>query len=121
MGVLWESDSATVAEVRDRLPVPLAYTTVLTILRNLEAKGFVRHEEEGKAHRYFPLIARDAAGRNALIRLIEKVFNGSPEQLLTQLVSDHPLSGAELKRLHAALVIRLEQRAELEQQDQERK
>ena len=65
MGVLWETGSATVAEVRDRLPADLAYTTVLTILRNLEAKGFVRHEGEGKAHRYFPLVARQTAGRGS--------------------------------------------------------
>jgi BlaI family penicillinase repressor len=108
MGVLWEMGSATVAEMRDRLTVQLAYTTVLTILRNLEAKGFLRHEEEGKAHRYFPLVAQKAAAQSGLSRLIERVFHGSPEQLLTQLVSDHPLSAAELRRLHAMLAKRLE-------------
>ena len=50
MGVLWELRSGTVAEVRERLPAELAYTTVLTILRNLEEKGFVSHEVEGRAH-----------------------------------------------------------------------
>jgi predicted transcriptional regulator len=52
MGVLWELRSGTVAEVRERLPAELAYTTVLTILRNLEEKGFVTHDVEGRAHRY---------------------------------------------------------------------
>ena len=61
MGVLWDLGSGTVAEVREKLPVDLAYTTVLTILRNLEAKEFVYHGSEGKAHRYFPQIARRAA------------------------------------------------------------
>jgi len=103
MGVLWETGSATVAEVRDRLPADLAYTTVLTILRNLEAKGFVRHEGEGKAHRYFPKVARKAAGRSAVARLIEKMFGGDPALLVSHLVSDHPLSAAELKELHATL------------------
>ena len=107
MGVLWETGSATVAEVRDRLPVDLAYTTVLTILRNLEAKGFVRHEGEGKAHRYFPLVARQTAGRSAVARLIEKLFGGDPALLVSHLVSDHPLSAEELKKLHAALEERL--------------
>jgi BlaI family transcriptional regulator, penicillinase repressor len=107
MGVLWETGSATVAEVRDRLPAELAYTTVLTILRNLEAKGFVRHEGEGKAHRYFPLVARQAAGRSAVSRLIEKLFAGDPALLVSHLVSDHPLSAAELKKLHATLEERL--------------
>ena len=107
MGVLWETGSATVTEVRDRLPADLAYTTVLTILRNLEAKGFVRHEGEGKAHRYFPRVARKTAGRSAVARLIDKMFGGDAAMLVSHLVSDHPLSGEELKRLHAALGERL--------------
>ena len=103
MGVLWTTGSATVAEVRDRLPADLAYTTVLTILRNLEAKGFVRHEGEGKAHRYFPLVARKTAGRSAVARLIDKMFGGDPAMLVSHLVSDHPLSEDELRKLHATL------------------
>jgi BlaI family penicillinase repressor len=103
MGVLWELGSGTVAEVRERLPVELAYTTVLTILRNLEAKGFLRHEEEGKAHRYIPLVAQQTARRSALARLIDKLFDGSPELLLTQLVDDHPLGAEEMRRLRRQL------------------
>ena len=111
MGVLWETGSATVTEVRDRLPADLAYTTVLTILRNLEAKGFVRHEGEGKAHRYFPRVARKTAGRSAVAKLIDKMFAGDAAMLVSHLVSDHPLSGEELKRLHAALGERLADQA----------
>jgi len=107
MGVLWESGSATVAEVRDRLPADLAYTTVLTILRNLEAKGFVRHEGEGKAHRYYPRLARKAAGKSAVARLIDKMFGGDASMLVSHLVSDHPLSADELRKLHATLGERL--------------
>ena len=103
MGVLWELGTGTVAEVRARLPVELAYTTVLTILRNLEAKGFLRHEEEGKAHRYIPLVAQQTARRSALARLIAKLFDGSPELLLTQLVDDHPLGADEMRRLRRQL------------------
>lgn len=107
MGVLWATGSATVAEVRDRLPADLAYTTVLTILRNLEAKGFVRHEGEGKAHRYFPLVAKHTAGRSAVARLVERMFGGDPALLVSHLVSDHPLTAGDLKRLHEALGERL--------------
>ena len=107
MGILWETGSATVAEVRDRLPADLAYTTVLTILRNLEAKGFVRHEGEGKAHRYFPRVARKTAGKSAVSRLIDKMFGGDASMLVSHLVSDHPLSADELRKLHAALGERL--------------
>jgi predicted transcriptional regulator len=82
MGVLWTLGSGTVAEVRDRLPASLAYTTVLTILRNLEAKGFVRHDAEGKAHRYVPLVAHATARRSALARLVDKLFHGSAELLV---------------------------------------
>ena len=107
MAVLWDRGSATVAEVRERLPDDLAYTTVLTVLRTLEGKGHVGHRGEGKAHRYFPLVERRVAGRSALARLIETVFNGSPELLLTQLVSDRNLTDEELKRLRRLMDARL--------------
>ena len=99
MAVLWERSSATVAEVRERIPDELAYTTVLTVLRTLEEKGHVGHRGEGKAHRYFPLVERRVAGRSALARLIDTVFNGSPELLLTQLVTERDLSEEQLKRI----------------------
>src|SRR5690242_17300785 len=103
MGVLWDLGSGTVAEVRGKLPVDLAYTTVLTILRNLEAKDLVTHTAEGKAHRYFPRVARTAARRTALTRILDKLFHGSPEQLVAQLVEDEQFSAADLKRLRAML------------------
>jgi BlaI family transcriptional regulator, penicillinase repressor len=104
MGVLWELGSGTVAEVRERLPADLAYTTVLTILRNLEAKELVDHTTEGKAHRYFPRVAKRAARRNALARLVDKLFHGSPEQLIAQLVEDETLTAEDLRRMRALLV-----------------
>lgn len=111
MAVLWARGSGTVAEVREALPDPLAYTTVLTVLRTLEEKGFVGHEEEGKAHRYLPLVARERAGRSALTRMVEKLFDGSPELLLTQLVSDRRLSPQDIKRLRKILDQRLKEGA----------
>ena len=107
MAVLWARGSGTVAEVRESLGVPLAYTTVLTVLRTLEEKKFVGHDEEGKAHRYRPLVARERAGRSALSRMIEKLFEGSPELLVTQLVSDRKLSAEEIRRLRRILDERL--------------
>lgn len=103
MGVLWDLGSGTVSEVRDKLPADLAYTTVLTILRNLEAKGFVDHVAEGKAHRYAPKVARRTARRSALAKIVDKLFHGSPEQLVAQLVEDEELSSEDLKRLRALL------------------
>lgn len=107
MSVLWETGSGTVSEVQQRLDDPLAYTTVLTVLRTLQEKGYVRHEIEGKAHRYFPLVARDEAGRSAIRRVLGKIFSGSPELLLTQLVSDRDLSEEELRRMRDLLDERL--------------
>lgn len=107
MAVLWDRGSATVAEVRERLPDDLAYTTVLSVLRTLEEKGHVDHRGEGKAHRYFPLVERRVAGRSALARLIDTVFKGSPELLLTQLVSDRELSDDQIKNLRRLMDARL--------------
>ena len=108
MAVLWDHGPSTVTEVKERLDDPLAYTTVLTILRTLEQKGHVGHEEEGKAHRYFAKVAREAAGESALRHMVSKLFAGSPSLLLTQLVSDGALSAAEMKRMRKLLKKRLE-------------
>lgn len=110
MTLLWARGSGTVSEVKDRLSAPLAYTTVLTILRNLEAKGFLRREEEGRAHRYFPRVKQKAAQRRALRRLIDTLFLGSPEALLTHLVADHDLTPEELRRAAAQLTRRDDER-----------
>ena len=110
MSVLWEVGPATVAEVRERIADDLAYTTVLTILRTLEQKGYVSHTEDGRAHRYKPLVKREVAGRTALRRLMDKVFDGSPELLLTQLVSDKNLRDEELRRLRRLLAGRLREK-----------
>jgi len=107
MAVLWEHGPSTVAEVREHLEDPLAYTTVLTVLRTLETKGFVSHEEEGKAHRYAPLVARDRAGKTALTQVLGKIFGGSREMLLANLVKERGIDAAELRRLKKILDARL--------------
>ena len=96
---LWANGSGTVGEVKDGLGDPLAYTTVLTILRNLESKGFLRRQDEGRAHRYFPRVQQKAARRRALRRLIDTLFLGSPEALLAHLVDEHDLTPDELRRV----------------------
>jgi len=107
MTVLWDLGSGTVSEVRGRLADDLAYTTVLTVLQTLEDKGFVRHTGEGKAHRYHPLVEREAAERSAVNRLVTSLFEGSPELLMTHLMTEQPLGAAELKRLRRLLDERL--------------
>jgi len=103
MAALWELRSGTVSEVLAHLGEPLAYTTILTILRNLEAKQCVRREEEGRGHRYFPLVERQAAQRSALARLMDGIFQGSPQALLAQLVNDHAVTEDELQALATQL------------------
>ncbi len=102
MAVLWQ-EPATVAEVKDKLSDELAYTTVLTILRNLEAKGYVGHEAEGRAHRYFPKIRQQVARKSAIRHLAGKLFQGSAELLLAQLVSDRKLSDDQVRRIREIL------------------
>ncbi len=103
MAVLWELGSGTVAEVRAHLEeqqgVVLAYTTVLTILRNLEGKQYVSREEEGRAHRYFARVEQHTAQRSALSRLVTSLFGGSPEALVARLVEQEQLSAEELSRI----------------------
>lgn len=107
MNVLWDRGPSTVSEVREALDDDLAYTTVLTVLRVLEEKGHVTHATEGKAHRYRPLVDREAAAGSALRRVRDHLFSGSSELLLTRLVEDQPMSGDELRRLKDLLDRRL--------------
>jgi predicted transcriptional regulator len=107
MAVLWARGPSTVAEVREHLEDPLAYTTVLTVLRTLESKGHVGHKEEGKAHRYRALVAREHAGQSALGQVLDKIFGGSRELLLANLVRERGIDAAELRRLRKVLDSRL--------------
>jgi BlaI family transcriptional regulator, penicillinase repressor len=107
MSVLWSLGSATVAEVKERISDPLAYTTVLSVLQTLEEKGYVRHEGEGRAYRYFPLVDWQTAGGSELRRIMRKVFKGSPELLLVQLVEDESLSPEQLRRIQDLVEERL--------------
>jgi predicted transcriptional regulator len=103
MRVLWDHGASVVAEVKEKLHDELAYTTVLTILRTLEQKGYVTHEEEGRVHRYFAAVKEDAARKSALQHLTGKLFKGSAELLFTHLVSDKKLSKDQIQRMRDLL------------------
>lgn len=107
MALLWDLGGATVAEVQEQLSDDLAYTTVLTVLRTLEQKGRVGHRKVGRAYEYYPLVERQEAGASALKRVVGKLFKGSPELLLTELVSDRELTAEELERMQDLLEERL--------------
>ena len=107
MSVLWRLGSATVSEVRDALTDELAYTSVLSALRTLEDKGFVRHEPEGRAYRYYPTVKAERAGGSALARIRDAIFQGSAERMFAQLVSDTRLSREDLVQMRRMLAERL--------------
>ncbi len=107
MSILWRLGSASVAEVRDALEDDLAYTSVLSALQTLEEKGYVRHEAEGRAYRYFPAVAADRAGGSALARIRDAIFQGSAERMFAQMVSDRKLGREELERMRELLAERL--------------
>jgi BlaI family penicillinase repressor len=107
MSILWREGSGTVSEVRERLSDELAYTTVLWVLQTLEEKGHVRHEKEGRAYRYYPMIEQEEAGGSALSRIVDKVFHGSVSMMLAQLVSERELPPEELERMRELLDRRL--------------
>jgi predicted transcriptional regulator len=101
MEVIWDRESASVGEVVDALPkrTPLAYSTVLTTLRILEEKGYLRHVKEGRAFIYHPAVGRDEARDSAVGHLVRRFFGGSHGQLALNLVEKKRIDGAELKRL----------------------
>lgn len=99
MKALWALGSGTVADVRARLPVSLAYTTVLTILRRLQEKGFVEPEVEGRAHRYRPLVSEYEVRSTALSRLIRSLFSNAPDELVAHLMGESGLTPHQLERV----------------------
>jgi predicted transcriptional regulator len=103
LNILWRLGSGTVAEVRAELPSRVGYTGVLKLLQLLEEKGMVRHEQEGRAYRYFPTVGPEEAGGPALRRLVDRVFQGSVELALARLISGRRLKPAEVERMKRLL------------------
>jgi predicted transcriptional regulator len=103
MRVLWDDGPSSVAEVRDALSDRLAYTTVLTILRVLEGKGYVGHQEAGRGYRYFAAVPEQAAQKSAVRHLTSKLFKGSSELLFAHLVSEQKLTAEQIRRIKKLL------------------
>ena len=105
MEVIWDKGEATVAEVAESLPreLGLAYNTVLTTLRILEEKQFLRHTKakEGRAFVYRAIVDRDQASRTAVRHLVSRFFRNSPELLVLNLLENEELSHKELRRIRA--------------------
>jgi predicted transcriptional regulator len=105
MNVLWEKGSATVHEVLQNMAEkpPLAYNSVLTIVRILEKKGYVKHVKDGRAHVYLPQIDRQDATRSEVRRLVNRFFGNSHELLVLNILEDKNLDAAELDRVRQLL------------------
>jgi len=100
MAVLWERQQATVADVVAAFKKrPATYSTVQTILRILETKGYVKHDKVDRAFVYRPIVDQVQARRRALRHLVTRLFNGSPSLLVSNVLEDETIDAGELKRL----------------------
>jgi predicted transcriptional regulator len=100
MEVLWQKGQASVGEIVEALPEErLAYSSVLTVMRILEQKGYVTHEKEGRAFIYRPLVDREQARKNVVGYLLKRFFDNSPELLVVNLLENESLSQSEVDRL----------------------
>jgi predicted transcriptional regulator len=99
--ILYANGRATAAEVQAALPDPPSYSAVRAMLRILEDKGHVRHQQDGPRYVYLPTVARDNAKRSAMRHMLQTFFDGSAEQAISALLDDEStrMSDAELDRL----------------------
>jgi predicted transcriptional regulator len=105
MNVLWVKGSGTVQQVLDSItekPV-LAYNSVLTTIRVLERKGYLKHLKDGRAHVYTPVVGQQEATRSEIRHLVSRFFKNSEEQLVLNLLEDQGLEADEIGRLRQML------------------
>ncbi len=99
MEVVWRKGAATVAEVTEELNDSSAYTTILTLMRILRAKGYLTSHKEGRAHVYSAKVDRETAAKKAVRQLLTKFFAGSPGELVLSFLRDEELSQKEIEEL----------------------
>ncbi len=105
MDVLWRKGACTVQQVLDGLPTTpsLAYNSVLTTVRILEKKGYVKHVKEGRAHVYAPVVERQEASRSEIRHLISRFFGNSHDELVLNILEERGIDEEELARLRRML------------------
>ncbi len=101
MSILWNKGKGTVSDVVNALPAdqPKAYKTVLTILRILEQKGYLKHTKRSRAFVYYPVVERDEARLHAVKDMVSRFFDDSPELLVLRILEDEQIASKELSRL----------------------
>jgi BlaI family penicillinase repressor len=106
MNVVWDRGLATVQDVVGALTNGVrkpAYNTILTMMRKIEAKGYLAHDTEGRTFIYRPVLQKRDARRNILGTLVDRLFNGSPAQLVNSLVEEGRVSEKELAEIRKIL------------------
>ena len=105
MEIIWERGPSTVQEVVNALPAdsPLAYSTVLTMLRILEQKDYLTHKKDGRAFVYHATVEKQEAQRGALQHLMKRFFDDSPELLVLNLMENSSIDAADLERLKSMI------------------
>ena len=104
MDVIYRRGRATAAEVLEDIPDPPSYSAVRAMLRLLEEKGHVRHEQDGPRYVFLPIVNRDRARQSALTHVVRTFFDGSATEAVAALINDGgKLSDAELDRLSAMI------------------
>jgi predicted transcriptional regulator len=113
MKILWSRGESAVGELVATMPEGevLAYNSVLTTIRILEQKGYVRHRQEGRAFLYSPCVAEKEAGRSEVRHMMQRFFGNSRERLLLSLLGDDEVTSEELQRLKAAIAAAEDDRA----------
>ena len=101
MEVVWRLGNATVAEVHEELLTQrrIAYTTVLSTMRALEKRGFLKHSIEGKAHRFFARVSREDYASDSVQQLVSRLFAGDPAALMSHLLGSEDLGPEDLSRI----------------------
>src|SRR5262245_25921393 len=102
MDVLWKLGEATAEQVREGLESAAHDSTVRTLLRVLERKGYVSHRQEGKSFRFRAAVPRQKAQRRALRSILARLFAGSAEDLILRLIEDEQITPAQLDALRDA-------------------
>ena len=104
MHLLWEIGRGTVSDLLDKCPDPKPpHSTISSVVRILEKKGFVDHKAYGKTHEYFPIVTKEAYGSRSLGDVLRNYFDGSVSRLVSQLAEEEKLSAAELEALRRLL------------------
>lgn len=103
MNIIYERGQATAAEIHEGLPDPPTFSATRAVIRTLEEKGHIRHQEQGLRYIYLPVVPADKARKSAVTSLVSTFFQGSPSRLMAALLDSSKVTGEELDQLEALI------------------